>query len=603
MQETNEHLNIVIVGHVDHGKSTVIGRLYADTDSLPEGKLDQVKAICEQQGKTFEYAFLFDALQEEQEQGITIDTARTFFSWGTRKYTIIDAPGHKEFLKNMISGASRAEAALLVIDANEGVKEQSKQHGYMLSLLGIRQITVLVNKMDLVGYREEVFQSIEKEYRSFLSKLKVDPRSFCPVSAREGDNIASKSKNMPWYDGHTVLQALEDFSREISEVDQPLRFPVQDVYKFDGRRIISGRITSGKLKVGDRLVFSPTNKTVSVKTVEAFNVEKIPNGACAGQSTGITLDEQIFIERGEIISHQENIPLVSSLFRANIFWMGSNNLVKNKKYLLRICTKELECEILTIHSIIDTSDLGTREMNSFVARNEVAEVTIRTKSDIAFDVYSDFKSTGRFVLVDDYDVYGGGIIMEFISDDRETFRKVARQRDLHWVKGEVKAVDRAECYGHRSAVVLFSGSDSHGMLETARKLEKKLVKEGRHAYMLDGENLRLGLDSDISGSNAVEMMRRFGEVTRLLIDTGMIVISPTRNFSEEDFRTIKTLVHPASVISVYLAKKEETPPPGTDLMLCEVKNFEAAASEITENLKKNGILANIIGPSSYSYTI
>jgi len=256
-QKPSDNLNIVIVGHVDHGKSTLLGRLYADTGSLPDGKLEKVQAICRQQGKEFEYAFLFDAFLEEQEQGITIDTARTFFGWKGRQYIIIDAPGHKEFLKNMISGAARAEGALLLIDALEGVKEQSKKHGYLLSLLGVRQFAVVVNKMDLVGYRQDVFDGIEKEYREFLGQFKAVPQQIIPVSAKLGDNIANRSEKMPWYSGPTVLDALSAFRKEPRRYEQPLRLPVQDVYKFDARRIIAGRVTAGRLKVGDSLVFSP----------------------------------------------------------------------------------------------------------------------------------------------------------------------------------------------------------------------------------------------------------------------------------------------------------------------------------------------------------
>jgi bifunctional enzyme CysN/CysC len=296
----SETMQIVIVGHVDHGKSTLLGRLYADTGSLPDGKLEKVQAICKQQGKEFEYAFLFDAFLEEQEQGITIDTARTFFMWKGRQYIIIDAPGHKEFLKNMISGAARAEAALLLIDALEGVKEQSKKHGYLLSLLGVRQFAVVVNKMDLVGYRQDVFDSIEKEYREFLGQFKAVPSEFIPVSAKLGDNIASRSGQMSWYSGSTVLETLSAFQKEAARSEQPLRLPVQDVYKFDARRIITGRITAGRLKVGDHLVFSPSNKRANIRTVEAFNIEPQPTEGQAGQSIGVTLDEQIFVERGEI---------------------------------------------------------------------------------------------------------------------------------------------------------------------------------------------------------------------------------------------------------------------------------------------------------------
>ena len=282
-----ERMNIVIVGHVDHGKSTLLGRLYADTGSLPEGKLEKIQAICQQQGKDFEYAFLFDAFLEEQQQGITIDTARTFFSWGGRQYIIIDAPGHKEFLKNMVSGAARAEAALLVIDALEGVKEQSKRHGLLLSMLGVKQVTVIVNKMDLVGYREEVFQGIEKEYREFLHQLKVVPTYVIPASGKQGANIATPSAETSWYKGPTVLDALSHFQLEAARAEQPLRLPIQDVYKFDARRILVGRITAGKVKVGDRLMFSPSNKSANIQTIEAFNIDPSAN---AGTSWSIRWD-------------------------------------------------------------------------------------------------------------------------------------------------------------------------------------------------------------------------------------------------------------------------------------------------------------------------
>jgi len=346
---SSEHLNIVIVGHVDHGKSTLLGRLYADTGSLPDGKLEKVQAICRQQGKEFEYAFLFDAFLEEQEQGITIDTARTFFNWKGRQYIIIDAPGHKEFLKNMISGAARAEAALLLIDALEGVKEQSKKHGYLLSLLGVRQFAVVVNKMDLVGYRQDVFEGIEKEYREFLGQFGANPEWIVPVSAKLGDNIANRSQAMAWYQGPTVLDTLSTFKKEMVRAEQPLRFPVQDVYKFDARRILAGRITAGRLKIGDHLVFSPSNKRANIRTIEAFNIEPVPTSGEAGQSVGITLDEQIFVERGEIATHQERLPLVSTAFKANLFWLGKRALEEGRRYLLRVATKEVECEVAAIH--------------------------------------------------------------------------------------------------------------------------------------------------------------------------------------------------------------------------------------------------------------
>jgi bifunctional enzyme CysN/CysC len=594
IEQPIEHMSLVIVGHVDHGKSTLLGRLFADTGTLPEGKLDKVREICERQGKQFEYAFLFDAFLEEQEQGITIDSARTFFTWKNRRYIIIDAPGHKEFLKNMISGAARAEAALLLIDAQEGVKEQSKRHGQLLSMLGVRQVAVVVNKMDLVGYRQDVFEAIEKEYREFLRQLEVIPERFIPASAKIGDNIADRSARMAWYGGPTVLETLGLFRKAPDREGQPLRFPIQDVYKFDARRIIAGRVASGKVRVGDRLIFSPSNKAAIVKSIEAFNVEPVPTEARGGQSTGLTLDEQIFIERGEIASHPESAPLESTAFRCNLFWLGKRPLELGKKYQLRLATREVECEVLVIHRIVDAADLEARAKQKIVRKNEVAELTIRTKYPIAFDPYADFEVTGRFVLVDQYDVSGGGIITEAVRDEQTAFREEARQRDISWVKGDVGLDERATQYGHRAALVLITGEAPSGTSFLARHLEVRLVRDSRHAYLLAAENLRRGLDHDIGEEDPDEMVRRFGEVSRLLIDTGLIVVSASP-FGPKAVDTIRTLVHPAPVIAVHMSNTEQDPPANTDLVFAGPKDFDAIADRIIEELKRLGVLALAIG--------
>jgi bifunctional enzyme CysN/CysC len=608
--KSSENLNIVIVGHVDHGKSTLLGRLYADTGSLPDGKLEKVQAICRQQGKEFEYAFLFDAFLEEQEQGITIDTARTFFMWKGRHYIIIDAPGHKEFLKNMISGAARAEAALLLIDALEGVKEQSKKHGYLLSLLGVRQFAVVVNKMDLVGYRQDVFEGIEKEYREFLAQFGAVPERIIPVSAKMGDNIANRSGTMPWYQGPTVLDTLSLFKKETARSEQPLRFPVQDVYKFDARRIIAGRITAGRLKIGDHLVFSPSNKRANIRSIEAFNVEPVLTGAEAGQSVGITLDEQIFVERGEVATHQEQLPLVSTAFKANLFWLGKQPLEQGRRYLLRVATREVECEVAAIHRIIDTMDLNQQSGSNKVARNQVGELTLRTKAPVAFDLSASFEATGRFVLVDDYDIAGGGIVTEMIRDDQEFLREEARRRDFAWVKGEVGIEERAQQYGHRAAIVLITGGRHTGKSFLAKKLEARLVADGRHAYLLDGENLRRGLDADLAEgerSQTMEMARRYGEVARLLADTGLIVISTTNPFGmayAEAAQAIRTLVHPTPVISIQMSTLSDEASTNADLVFTGPADFDAATKSILDELRGRGVLAQAIGAKpTFQYSI
>src|SRR5881394_2623706 len=375
-----EQLKIVIVGHVDHGKSTFVGRLFHDTGSLPEGKLEQLQKIAERRGVPFEWANLMDALQSERDQNITIDTAQIWFQTARRQFVIIDAPGHKEFLKNMVTGAANAEAALLLIDANEGVQEQSRRHGYLLNLLGIRQIAVLVNKMDLQNYSEDRFHQIEREYRTFLKTIGVQPKIFLPMAAKHGDNVATRSAQMSWWQGPTVLEALDEFKMAELPKDQPLRFPIQDVYRFDERRILAGRVEAGSIKVGDRLLFSPGNKTSTVKTIERWNAPS-REIATAGESIGITLTEQIFVERGAVAALETAPPYELTQFKARLFWLGRAPFAKGKIYKLKLATQELDCEIDAIDKVIDASTLETisRKQNElFVGRHEVAELSIRT---------------------------------------------------------------------------------------------------------------------------------------------------------------------------------------------------------------------------------
>ncbi len=404
-----------MVGHVDHGKSTLVGRLLHETGFIPESKISHVKKVCEDQGKGFEFAFLLDALEEERDQGITIDVSQMFFKTAKRNYVVIDAPGHKEFLKNMISGASNADVAFLMIDAEEGIQEQTKRHAYILSLLGIKQIAVVMNKMDLVNYSEEVFRRMVATYTTYLKTINVTPRTFIPISAYHGDNVVQKSPKMPWYQGETILGILENFSTSDDRSKTPLRFPVQDVYKFDKRRIIAGRVESGRVSVGDEIIFLPSGKSTRVKTIEKWNAP-MPQTAVAGESIGLTMEDQIFVERGEIGCHVFDKPYVSQSFQANIFWMGNKHLEKGGKYILKIATQEVECVVDAILKVINSSTLEEISANSReVAKNEVAEMILTTKKPVAFDTFDQIAETGRLVLVSDHDVRGGGIILKTVQ--------------------------------------------------------------------------------------------------------------------------------------------------------------------------------------------
>lgn len=410
MNTEREILNIVVVGHVDHGKSTFIGRLLYDTHSLPQGTVDKVMRISKESGKPFEYAYLLDAFEEEQKQNITIDTTQIQFQTEKRDYVIIDAPGHKEFLKNMISGAADAEAAFLMVDAHEGVQEQSKRHAYLLSLLGIKRCYVLVNKMDLVDYSQQVFDQIERDMEAYLNALHVHPIGYIPISAFEGQNITQPSDKLPWWHGMTALEAMDSIEKEKGLEHRALRFPIQDVYKFDDRRIIAGRIESGTLSAGDEITIYPEGKTTRVKTVEYWAPRDKKSTIKAGESVGITVTDEFFNKRGELITFASQKPLISNTFRANLFWMGKEPLVRNKKYKLKLATAECECELEQILRVMDAATLDGSQKEQ-IDLNDVAEVVISCKDTMAFDTFANCAATGRFVLVDGYDVAGGGIIM------------------------------------------------------------------------------------------------------------------------------------------------------------------------------------------------
>jgi bifunctional enzyme CysN/CysC len=550
-----EQLKIVIVGHVDHGKSTLVGRLFHDTGSLPEGKLEQLQRIAERRGVPFEWANLMDALQSERDQNITIDTAQIWFHTARRQYVIIDAPGHKEFLKNMVTGAAQAEAALLLIDAHEGVQENSRRHGYLLHLLGLRQIAVLVNKLDLENYSEARFQQIEAEYRAWLKTIGLEPKVFIPISARDGDNIAQRSAKMSWYQGPTVLDALDAFNATERPEGQPLRFPIQDIYRFDARRILAGRVEAGTIKVGDKLVFSPTDKTSTVKSIERWNASSTET-ASVGESIGITLTEQIFVARGAIAAHESAPPYELSRFKARLFWLGKKPFAKGRSYKIKLATQEVECAIESVDKVIDASSLevlSRREGELFVGRHEVAELTLHTKKPLAFDVHADVAPLGRFVIVDDFDVAGGGII---VGDNypRRTHDSGTKSENIFWSRGKVTPQQREARHGHPGCILWLTGLSSSGKSTIATELERELFNLGRSVYVLDGDNIRHGLGSDLgfSPKDRTENIRRVGEVAKLFADAGVICITAFISPYRADRDMVRKIMPAGRFVEVYI---------------------------------------------------
>ena len=548
----SEQLKIVIVGHVDHGKSTFVGRLFNDTGSLPEGKLEQLQKIADRRGVPFEWANLMDALQSERDQNITIDTAQIWFQTKKRQYVIIDAPGHKEFLKNMVTGAANAEAALLLIDAHEGVQENSRRHGYLLNLLGIRQVAVLVNKMDLESYSQATFARIESEYRQWLATIGIEPKIFIPIAAKHGDNIASRSALMPWWSGPTVLRTLDDFKVAERDTQQPLRFPIQDVYRFDDRRILVGRIEAGTVKVGDKLVFYPGHKSSVIKTIERWNAPA-QTTAAAGESIGITLAEQIFVERGSIAALETAPPFALTQFKARVFWMGKKPFAKGKKYKLKLATQEVPCEIETIEKVIDASTLDaiTRpDASSAIGRFEVGEIILKTKRPVAFDVISDIVPMGRFVIVDHHDVCGGGIVVE----SNYPRRSVSGDPRSATVSSRVTAQQRAALNGHAGSVIWLTGKSAADLSAVAAELERELFNLGKHAYFMDEEKISPGLGSDITSSveDQSENIRRIGEVAKLFADAGVITITAFISPYRSDRDLVRKIVPPGNFVEVYV---------------------------------------------------
>jgi bifunctional enzyme CysN/CysC len=523
---TESPLPIVIVGHVDHGKSTLVGRLLNDTGSLPEGKVEALREMSRRRGMPFEWSFVMDALQAERDQGITIDTTQVRFRTVVRPYVIIDAPGHKEFLKNMITGAASAEAALLVIDVQEGALEQSRRHAYLLHLLGVRQVAVVINKMDMCDFSVDRYQAVSEGILGYLSEIGVNPSAVIPVSARHGNNIVQRCRHMSWYTGPTVTEALDAFTTAKSLADRPLRLPVQDVYKLDERRIVAGRIESGHLNVGDTLTFLPGGRTATIATIESWNEATPRTRAVAGQSVGLTLDQPIFVERGHVASLVAARPVETHTLRVHLFWLGHEPLTIGSRYTLKVATAEHDVTVQAIERVIDVEDLSNHGGDR-VERNGVGEVILHSRSAMVVDDFIEVPRTGRAVIVDGYDVVGGCIIQQPKADEMPA-------RNLITTSHTVTPEERIRVNGHLGGVLWFTGLSGAGKSTLAMALERELFRKGIQVYALDGDSIRQGLNADLgfSPDDRSENIRRVAQVGRLFAEAGVIVvtalISPTR---------------------------------------------------------------------------
>lgn len=440
----SDTLKIVIVGHVDHGKSTLIGRIFHDTGAIHPSRVADIEATCRRQGRPFELAYLMDALEEEREQNVTIDTAQSFFATEKRRYVLIDAPGHEEFLKNMVTGAASADAAVLLLDAVEGVREQTYRHAHLLSLLGIKRVVVTVNKLDAVDYSRERHAELEEAIRHHLATLGIEPAHVIPISAREGENVAARIGKTPWYEGKTVLEALDSLENVASLDEQSLRFTVQDVYKVGTRRIYAGRVESGTVRPGDEVVFSPSGRRARVASVEKWG-KPAPQTASAGESIGLTFTEEIFVERGEILSSAgEPVPAATRL-TASLFWLARKPLVVGGVYVLKLGTAEVECLVREIRDRTDAATLGVlEESGSTLEAAESAVVRFDLRKPLAADLHESHAITGRFVVEDGFIISGGGIIREIeTAGENAEVVEVAEEADISTRVGAVALVPSA----------------------------------------------------------------------------------------------------------------------------------------------------------------
>jgi bifunctional enzyme CysN/CysC len=514
-------LRIVTVGHVDHGKSTLIGRLLHETESIPDGKLDMLKAVSLRRGMDFEWSFLLDSLQTERDQGITIDTSQIRLRTATRDVVLIDAPGHVEFLRNMITGASQADAALVIVDVSEGVREQTRRHASLLHLLDVKQVAVVINKMDRIGYDEAQFRGIETEIRDIFTGLGVTPFAVIPVSARDGDGVAQRTANISWYSGATVLESIESFSPALPDREAPFRLPVQAVYKFGDKRIIAGRIETGRIAVGDEIAVHPSGATARIRSIEAWPLAAATSQLRAGYSVGITIDRDLFVARGYLIARVDRPPQRARRLQARVFWLNSEPARVGAPITVRIATAEARGTIANIDNVADAGALTERH-DSVLRQNEVAELDIELVKPIAADHHAENRHTGRVVVEIDGRIAGGGLILSFGAP----VRAPERATNIVPVQSDVSAAERSARFGHDGAVIWLTGLPGSGKSTLAKALERRIFTAGVAPILLDGDTLRTGLNADLgfSAADRAENVRRIGEIAAHLAASGLVAV-------------------------------------------------------------------------------
>lgn len=579
-QENKSFLRFITCGSVDDGKSTLIGRLLYDSKLIYEDQLTSIEQDSKKsgtQGDKIDLALLVDGLAAEREQGITIDVAYRFFSTSKRKFIVADTPGHVQYTRNMATGASTADVAILLIDARYGVQEQTRRHSYIVSLLGVKHVVCAINKMDLNGFDQQVFDNIEAEFREFSKDLGFASIACIPMSALDGDNVTTGSDRTAWYAGPSLLQYLEGIDVEATSDASPFRLPVQWVNRPNlNFRGFSGTVASGAIHVGDDVIVIPSGKRSKVKDIVTHGGNLV--SANEGMAITLVLDDEIDISRGDFICKKDSPAEQSDQFQAHLIWMSEKELFPGRQYLLKTTNRTLPASISRLKHRIDVNSFS-EEAATTLSLNDIGVVTLSLSAPIAFDAYEEIRNTGNFILIDrqNNETVGAGIL-DF---------SLRRASNVVWQDLDVSKAARASQKNQKPALLWFTGLSGSGKSTIANLVDKRLLDLGRHTYTLDGDNVRHGLNRDLgfTKEDRVENIRRIGETARLMVDAGLIVMASFISPYRAERRMARELLEKSEFIEIYVntplevAEQRDVKGLYAKARRGEIKNFTGIDSE------------------------
>lgn len=571
-QQNRNILRFLTCGSVDDGKSTLIGRLLYDSKMIFEDQLSALESVSKKHGTVgdeIDLALLLDGLEAEQEQGITIDVAYRFFATDKRKFVVADTPGHEQYTRNMATGASNCDLAVILVDARKGILTQTRRHSFINSLIGVRHVVLAVNKMDLMDYSQDVFEKIVADYTAFAQSFEFESVVAVPMSARFGDNVVEQGPNMDWYDGPTLLNYLETVDVESSALSLPFRFPVQWVNRPNlDFRGFSGTVASGFARIGDELIVAKSGKTSRIKSIITMDGEQ--DDTEVGEAITITLEDEIDISRGDLLAPAKSRPLVTDQISAHLIWMDSAHLLMGRPYIIKMGTQQVQATVTSIKHKVDVNSFAESAAKT-LELNEIGFCNLSFAEPLAMDVYEENKETGSFILIDRFtnQTVAAGLV----------WHGLRRADNIHWQATDVNKGSRAALKLQTPKVLWFTGLSGSGKSTIANLVEKKLHTQGRHTYLLDGDNVRHGLNRDLGFTDVdrVENIRRIGEVARLMVDAGLIVLTSFISPYKAERQLARELLGEGEFVEIYV---------DTPLEVCEKRDVKglyakARSGEIT----------------------